>query len=81
MKLQEMKRSSCPGYPLDDLIVRESLYQQSRFLNHRGALPYEMPARLIAEGPDVSEIAKSYGGGGHKNAAGFRKPIGWEGDA
>ncbi len=31
-------------------------------------------------GADVSEIAKSYGGGGHKNAAGFKMPIGWEGD-
>jgi oligoribonuclease NrnB/cAMP/cGMP phosphodiesterase (DHH superfamily) len=30
---------------------------------------------------DVSDIAKSYGGGGHKNAAGFTMPIGWEGDA
>lgn len=29
---------------------------------------------------DVSEIAKKYGGGGHKNAAGFRMPIGWEGE-
>ena len=29
---------------------------------------------------DVSEIAKQYGGGGHKNASGFRMPIGWEGD-
>lgn len=31
-------------------------------------------------GADVSAIAKLYGGGGHKNAAGFRMPIGWEGD-
>ena len=30
---------------------------------------------------DVSEIAKQYGGGGHKNAAGFRMDIGWEGEA
>ena len=30
---------------------------------------------------DVSEIAKQYGGGGHKNAAGFRMEIGWEGEA
>lgn len=30
---------------------------------------------------DVSEIAKAYGGGGHAKAAGFRTPIGWEGDA
>lgn len=29
---------------------------------------------------DVSAIAKQYGGGGHKNAAGFGRPIGWEGD-
>jgi oligoribonuclease NrnB/cAMP/cGMP phosphodiesterase (DHH superfamily) len=31
-------------------------------------------------GMDVSAIAKGYGGGGHRNAAGFRMPIGWEGD-
>ncbi|WP_249139114.1 hypothetical protein [Actibacterium sp. MT2.3-13A] len=31
-------------------------------------------------GQDVSEIAASYGGGGHRNAAGFQMPIGWEGD-
>lgn len=29
---------------------------------------------------DVSKIAMIYGGGGHKNAAGFIMPIGWEGD-
>jgi hypothetical protein len=31
-------------------------------------------------GIDVSEIAKGYGGGGHRNAAGFQAPLGWEGD-
>lgn len=31
-------------------------------------------------GVDVSEIAKKYGGGGHRNASGFRMPIGWEGE-
>lgn len=31
-------------------------------------------------GLDVSAIAKLYGGGGHRNAAGFTMPIGWEGD-
>jgi hypothetical protein len=31
-------------------------------------------------GADVSEVAKGYGGGGHKNAAGFQMPLGWEGD-
>jgi len=29
---------------------------------------------------DVSEIAQRFGGGGHKNAAGFTAPIGWEGE-
>lgn len=28
---------------------------------------------------DVSAIAKLYGGGGHKNAAGFQRDLGWEG--
>lgn len=36
--------------------------------------------RSAEDGLDVSQIAKIYGGGGHKNAAGFRMPIGWEGD-
>ena len=36
--------------------------------------------RSTDDGPDVSEIAKRYGGGGHAHAAGFRVPIGWEGD-
>ncbi len=31
--------------------------------------------RSIDDGADVSEIAKQYGGGGHKNAAGFRVPL------
>lgn len=33
------------------------------------------------DGTDVSEIAKRYGGGGHKNAAGFQVVIGWEGES
>ncbi len=32
-------------------------------------------------GIDVSEIAASYGGGGHRQAAGFQAAPGWEGDA
>ena len=36
--------------------------------------------RSAPDGVDVSEVAKSFGGGGHKAAAGFTKPIGWEGD-
>ena len=37
--------------------------------------------RSADDGVDVSEIAKRYGGGGHAHAAGFKQPIGWEGDA
>lgn len=36
--------------------------------------------RSTDEGVDVSAIAKAYGGGGHRNAAGFIVPIGWEGE-
>lgn len=36
--------------------------------------------RSTADGIDVSAVAASYGGGGHKNASGFQKPLGWEGD-
>lgn len=32
------------------------------------------------DGVDVALVAKQYGGGGHKHAAGFQRPIGWEGD-
>jgi oligoribonuclease NrnB/cAMP/cGMP phosphodiesterase (DHH superfamily) len=37
--------------------------------------------RSTDAGTDVSEVAKQYGGGGHRNASGFKMPIGWEGDA
>ena len=37
--------------------------------------------RSTDDGLDVQKIAVSYGGGGHRNAAGFRMPIGWEGDS
>lgn len=34
--------------------------------------------RSTEDGVDVSEIAKKYGGGGHRNASGFRVPFGHE---
>lgn len=34
--------------------------------------------RSTDDGPDVSEIAKRYGGGGHRHASGFRVPFGHE---
>lgn len=36
--------------------------------------------RSVEGGPDVSEIAKKFGGGGHKNAAGFSTTLNWRGD-
>jgi hypothetical protein len=36
--------------------------------------------RSLEDGADVSEVAKAYGGGGHKHAAGFQAKPGWEGD-
>lgn len=36
--------------------------------------------RSDAHGLDVSEIARSFGGGGHMHAAGFQAPAGWTGD-
>lgn len=36
--------------------------------------------RSSAEGVDVAEVSKKYGGGGHRHAAGFTVDIGWEGD-
>jgi uncharacterized protein len=52
-----------------------------------GACYFDRPdARVFSlrsrgpEGADVSEIGARYGGGGHKNAAGFQAPLGWEGD-
>lgn len=39
-----------------------------------------MSLRSTDDGVDVSAVAKAYGGGGHRNASGFRMPMGWEGD-
>jgi nanoRNase/pAp phosphatase (c-di-AMP/oligoRNAs hydrolase) len=36
--------------------------------------------RSSDEGADVSVVAKKYGGGGHRNAAGFTAAGNWEGD-
>jgi len=36
--------------------------------------------RSAEEGVDVAKVAKKYGGGGHKNAAGFTVKTGWEGE-
>ena len=50
------------------------------YFDKPGARVFSLRSRGSA-GADVSEIAKRYGGGGHRNAAGFQAPPGWEGDA
>lgn len=45
-----------------------------------GATARHFSLRSDAAGLDVSEVAQRYGGGGHKHAAGFKVPLGWEGD-
>lgn len=37
--------------------------------------------RSVPDGADVAVIAAQYGGGGHRNAAGFQAAPGWEGEA
>lgn len=37
--------------------------------------------RSSDDGADVSVIARNYGGGGHVHAAGFDRPMGWEGES
>jgi oligoribonuclease NrnB/cAMP/cGMP phosphodiesterase (DHH superfamily) len=43
------------------------------FMDNDGQRTYSL--RSLEDGADVSEIAKSQGGGGHKHAAGFRRSI------
>lgn len=50
-----------------------------RFYEHRrNALLRNRNQPTTPDGVDVSEIAKQYGGGGHRNAAGFQIPYGHE---
>lgn len=62
-----------------NLMARESPMRASvTYTDTKSARLFSL--RSTDDGPDVSAIAKFYGGGGHAHAAGFRKPIGWEGE-
>jgi len=52
------------------------------YWDHPGGRSFSLRSRNDhgQKGIDVAEIAKKYGGGGHKNAAGFTVDIGWEGE-
>lgn len=49
------------------------------FDNTQGARIFSL--RSIDEKDDVSAVAVAFGGGGHRNAAGFKAAPGWEGEA
>ncbi len=49
-------------------------FAASFFVKGDGERVYSL--RSASDGMDVSEVAKWYGGGGHKNAAGFQLPVG-----
>ena len=48
------------------------------YWDHRDGRSFSL--RSAKEGVDVAKVAKKYGGGGHKKAAGFTVDIGWQGD-
>ena len=48
------------------------------YWDHRDGRSFSL--RSNNDGVDVAEVAKRYGGGGHKQSAGFTVAIGWEGE-
>ncbi|MBY6055346.1 DHHA1 domain-containing protein [Leisingera daeponensis] len=60
------------------LMARGEVFAATYFDRGDGQRVFSL--RSIEGGMDVSKIAAQYGGGGHKHAAGFQMPIGWEGD-
>ena len=48
------------------------------YWDHRDGRSFSL--RSSEDGIDVTEVAKKYGGGGHKKAAGFTMQAGWEGE-
>lgn len=51
-------------------LAKNRPFGMTYFINKNGEKIYSL--RSTNEGVDVSEIAKKYGGGGHRNAAGFK---------
>lgn len=73
--LQEIEIVNCPGWLASD--VGHELGKRNLF----GLTYFDMKDKRVfslrsrEDGIDVSEIAKRYGGGGHKHAAGFSIPL------
>lgn len=60
-------------------IMAEGQPFSATYYDRPGARVFSLRSR--GDGIDVAEIAATYGGGGHRQAAGFQAPAGWEGDA
>lgn len=59
-------------------ILAEGQPFAATYYDRDGARVFSLRSR--AGGSDVAAVAAQYGGGGHRNAAGFQAPAGWEGD-
>lgn len=72
--------ANAPFYLASDvanILGRDKLFAATYFDAPDGRI---FSLRSPPDGMDVSIIAKTYGGGGHQHAAGFKMPRGWEGD-
>ena len=59
-------------------IMAEGQPFSATYYDRPGARVFSLRSR--GDGLDVAAIASAYGGGGHRQAAGFNAPPGWEGD-
>lgn len=60
-----------------NLLAQEASFSAT-YYDRPGARVFSL--RSVLNGADVAAIAAQYGGGGHRNAAGFQAAPGWEGD-
>lgn len=77
---QRVPVANCPHFMASDVghAMAKGKPFSATYFDRDGSRVFSL--RSHADGADVSEIAASYGGGGHKHAAGFKMPLGWEGD-
>lgn len=81
-KLINFAGHSCPVANVPKLFSSDGCHTLMQRFHTEIAMTYfvradnevEVSLRSRKEGPDVSKIAKAYGGGGHTNAAGFMMP-------
>lgn len=79
---QRVPVANAPHFLASDVanrLAEGAAFSATYFDNSAGERVFSL--RSQTGGADVSAIAKRYGGGGHQHAAGFKMPMGWEGDA